>query len=408
MTEDPDPFRCIRCHLTAGPREFRCTCGGLLEVPLGPAARSVSRSLFDARRGAPLPDASGVWRFRELVHPTIGRIVSREEGNTPIYRHRDLDRFSGVRSLSAKHEGENPTGSFKDRGMTVAVSEAARLDAREVCCASTGNTASSLASYAALAGLACRVFVPKGQVSGAKLAQTIAYGAHVAEVEGNFDACMAQAEAHAGSGRAYLVNSLNPWRIEGQKTIIFELAQQRAWEMPDWIAFPAGNLGNASAFGKALVEAKELDLIDRLPKLLLVQAAGAAPFYRMWKAGARELTPELHPNTEATAIRIGNPVSWPKALAALSACGGDVEAVTDREIFEAKRTIDRAGIGCEPASAASLAGVRKHRAAGAIRPDEEVVCILTGHILKDARPPAAEPSPHGSARADGVGARETL
>ena len=376
------PFRCIRCGRMSGPRAFRCSCGGLLEVPVDPERVHVSRDLFDRRIREHGPYASGVWRFRELVHPGIGHPVSREEGNTPLLEHSRLREFAGGVQLQVKHEGENPTGSFKDRGMTVAVSEAVRLGVPEVSCASTGNTSSSLASYAALAGLACTVYIPRGRVAAAKLAQTAAYGSRIVEIDGNFDIALAEAERRAAEGESYLVNSLNPWRIEGQKTIMLEMLSQREWKSPDWVALPAGNLGNASAFGKALSEAKRLGLIERAPRLLLVQAEGAAPFYRLWASGADELVPEPNPSTEASAIRIGNPVSWPKALAALRELGGGVEKVTDEEIFAAKREVDRAGIGCEPASAASIAGVRRWVADGRIRTDEEVVCILTGHLLK--------------------------
>ena len=384
---DDRPLKCIRCGERAGPRAFRCACGGLLEVPVDFDRVHADRTEFDARLGERGPYASGVWRFRELVHPGIAHPVTREEGNTPLLENARLRAFVGEVHLEVKHEGENPTGSFKDRGMTVAVSEGVRLGVTDVSCASTGNTSSSLASYAALAGLSATVYIPRGRVAAAKLAQTVAYGAHVVEVEGNFDAALAEVERRAATGESYLVNSLNPWRIEGQKTIMLEMLSQRAWQAPDWVALPAGNLGNASAFGKALTEAKRLGLIERTPRLLLVQAEGAAPFYRLWTSGAKELVPEPDPTTEASAIRIGNPVSWPKALAALRALGGGVEAVSDAEIFAAKREVDRSGIGCEPASAASIAGVRRWVADGRIRKDEEVVAILTGHLLKHVSGP---------------------
>ena len=377
-------LRCIECGKRRLPKDVRCDCGGLVEVRLDLDNLDVSRQLFDHRLGLGFPYSSGVWRFSELVHPLARRVFSRNEGNTHVYQHPRLDQFAGVRGLMAKHDGENPTGSFKDRGMTVAVSEALRQGVEEVCCASTGNTSASLAAYAALAGVECRVFVPRGRVAGAKLAQTLAYGAELEEVEGSFDDALVAVKEYAASSSSYLVNSLNPWRIEGQKSVVFELYQQLKWGDLDWLALPAGNLGNASAVGKALAEARRLGLIDSLPRLLLVQAAGAAPFYRLWKEGADRLVPEERPETAASAIRIGNPASWPKALRALHACGGDVEAVSDEEILEAKRVVDRAGIGCEPASAAALAGVRKATADGRIRTGERVAIILTGHLLKDA------------------------
>jgi threonine synthase len=391
-------IRCIECGRKRGAREVSCGCGGLVEVRLDLDSLEVSRKLFDHRLGVGFPYSSGVWRFSELVHPLARRVISRNEGNTHLYQHPRLDSFAGVSGLIAKHDGENPTGSFKDRGMTVAISEALRQGVDEVCCASTGNTSSSLASYAALAGLGCKVFVPRGKVSASKLAQTVAYGAEVAEVEGSFDEALVAAKAYAGSSPSYLVNSLNPWRIEGQKSVVFELFQQLKWGDLDWLALPAGNLGNASAAGKALVEAKTLGLIDSLPRLLLVQAAGAAPFHRMWRSGNETLEPLETPETSASAIRIGNPASWPKALRALRSCGGDVEAVSDEEIMDAKLAVDRCGIGCEPASAAALAGVRRLRSEGRIGRSERVAVILTGHLLKDAaRPgPAATADPWSS------------
>ncbi|HLF07628.1 MAG TPA: threonine synthase [Thermoplasmata archaeon] len=387
-------LRCIECGTRRGARDVVCGCGGLVEVSLDLSNLDVSRKLFDHRLGLGFPYSSGVWRFSELVHPLARRVISRNEGNTHLYQHDRLDKFAGVRGLAAKHDGENPTGSFKDRGMTVAVSEALRLGVEEVCCASTGNTSSSLSSYAALAGLGCKIFVPKGKVSPAKLSQTLAYGAEVVEVAGSFDDALLAVKEYASSSSSYLVNSLNPWRIEGQKSVVFELFQQLKWGDLDWLALPAGNLGNASAVGKALVESKSLGLIDSLPKLLLVQAAGAAPFHRMWKSGAESLEPVAAPETAASAIRIGNPASWPKALRALRACGGDVEAVQDEDIAEAKLVIDRAGIGCEPASAAALAGVKKAVADGRIAPGDRVALILTGHLLKDA----SWGTPHPAAR----------
>jgi threonine synthase len=385
-------LRCIECGKRIGAREVVCVCGGLVEVSLDLVNLEVSRKLFDHRLGLGFPYSSGVWRFSELVHPLARRVISRNEGNTHLYQHDRIDSFAGVRGLIAKHDGENPTGSFKDRGMTVAVSEALRQGVEEVCCASTGNTSSSLASYAALAGLACKIFVPQGKVSQAKLAQTLAYGAEVVEVEGSFDQALEAVREFASSSSSYLVNSLNPWRIEGQKSVVFELFQQLKWGNLDWLALPAGNLGNASAVGKALVEAKALGLIDSLPKLLLVQAQGAAPFHKMWRSGSERLEPVASPGTSASAIRIGNPASWPKALRALRACGGDVEAVSDGEIGEAKAVVDRSGIGCEPASAAALAGVRRASADGRIGRDDRVAVILTGHLLKDAAWAVGAPS----------------
>ncbi len=363
---------------------FRCDCGGLLEVEheLG----KVDQELFDNRLGgAEAPYDSGVWRFKEIVYPEIleGYIVSRPEGNTNLYARRRLADYVGVKRLAMKHEGENPTGSFKDRGMTVGISEAVRLGAKTVACASTGNTSASLAAYAAQAGLGCVVFIPEGEIAYGKLAQALAYGAKVLQIRGNFDDAMRIVQQASEGLGLYLLNSVNPWRIEGQKTIIFELLQQRGWNPPDWIVVPAGNLGNTSAFGKALRELEQLRLIRKMPRIASIQAEGANPFYRLYTGGGDSLTPIAKPETVASAIKIGSPVSWRKALKAIQATRGVVEQVSDQEIMDAKAMVDRSGVGCEPASAASVAGAKKLVDGGVIDPDEDVVCVLTGNLLKD-------------------------
>ena len=380
----PSMFRCIGCgrRYPLGTR-FRCDCGDLLEVEH--EFDAAERGFFDDRLGiAPRPYDSGVWRFKELVHPSMDEvhIVSRPEGNTNLYTHQHLSDYVGLANISLKHEGENPTGSFKDRGMTVGISEARRLGASMAACASTGNTSASLAAYAAQAGLNCVVFVPEGEIAFGKLAQALAYGARVLQVRGNFDDAMRVVQEASDALGLYLLNSINPWRIEGQKTIVFELLQQRRWSPPDWIVLPAGNLGNTSAFGKALRELEALGIIRDTPKLAAIQAEGANPFYRLWSDGGEALT-ALKPETVASAIKIGNPVSWKKALKAIRETQGLVEQVSDQEIMDAKAAVDRSGIGCEPASAASVAGAKKLAESGVIDPGEEVVCILTGNLLKD-------------------------
>ncbi len=362
-----------------------CACGGLLDVErpdgLPPA---LTTAVLDQRRGGrAVEDQSGVWRFREAVLdvPAAQR-ATRPEGRTPLYRHPKLTAHAGVAELAFKHEGENPTGSFKDRGMTVAITQARRLGATTVACASTGNTSASLAAYAGLAGLRPVVFLPAGKTSSSKLAQTLAYGALCLAVRGDFDQAMALVvEASAKLG-IYLVNSMNPFRIEGQKTIVWDLLQDLAWEPPDWIVVPAGNLGNTAAFGKALREAQAAGWISKVPRLAAVQAAGANPFALGFADGFRARH-RVAAETIATAIRIGNPVSWDRAVRAIRDTDGVVLAVTDDEILAAKREIDRAGLGCEPASAATLAGLRQLRAAGTLAADARVVCVLTGHVLKD-------------------------
>ncbi len=384
-------LKCISCGAEYPGDEVRysCDCGGLLDVEHDLTSLGVSRDLFDSRldrRGKGPGDplyASGVWRYRELVLPVDeGRIVSRPEGNTNLYHSPRLSEWVGVDELYLKHEGENPTGSFKDRGMTVGVTQAKLLGSRAVACASTGNTAASLASYAALAGLPAIVFVPEGKVALGKLAQALAYGAKTLEVKGDFDVAMRLVQESCQKLGIYLLNSLNPFRIEGQKTIVLETIQQLGWEVPDWIVFPAGNLGNTSAFGKALKELADLGLIERMPRLAAIQAQGADPFYRSFQ-GAFRRREKVEARTIATAIRIGDPVSFPRAVRALRWTDGIVAEVTDQEIMDAKAQVDAAGIGCEPASAAAVAGVKKLAQEGTIKLGERVVAILTGHLLKD-------------------------
>ena len=365
----------------------RCPrCGGLLEVRHQAPAQGgqALRATFDARRGVWRgPLASGVWRFREAVLPTAGEhLLTYPEGNTPLLESAPVARWAGSRGLLLKHEGQNPTGSFKDRGMTVGVTQARRIGARAVSCASTGNTAASLAAYAALAGLPALVLVPKDQVAAGKLAQALAYGARTLLVRGNFDDCLELAEEASERLGVYLLNSVNPFRLEGQKTIVLELLQQLLWDPPDWIVVPAGNLGNTAAFGKALEEARAWGVIDRVPRLAAVQAEGAAPFALGFRSGFARRD-RVKPHTVATAINIGNPVSYDRAVRAIRETNGVVTAVSDDDILEAKAVVDGAGIGCEPASAASVAGVRRLVKEGVIGKADRVVAVLTGHVLKD-------------------------
>jgi threonine synthase len=384
--------RCIACHneFDLDARLYVCSrCGGLLdvdrreEITIEPASlRELWRkrkSSLDAR------DRSGVWRFRELLpFRDDVEIVSLGEGNTPLYDAPRSADYCRLPQLKLKHQGCNPTGSFKDTGMTVAVTQARQLGARFVACASTGNTAASLAAYAARAGLPCAIIVPGGQVSHAKLAQALDYGAKVLEIEGNFDVCMNVIRELSDDGAVYLVNSINPFRIEGQKTVAFELAEQLEWRVPDHLVLPGGNLGNSSAFGKGFRELLQSGLIDRLPRITVVQAAGAAPFARFYAEHEHSaFVNEEHPKTLASAIKIGAPVSWPKAFRAVSETGGVVITVTEQEIADAKAVIGRDGIGCEPASATTVAGIRKLVSDGVIKGDESVAAVLTGHLLKD-------------------------
>jgi len=394
--------RCIEpgCRASYGINErlYVCSqCGGLLDLELGEEqvgdAKSL-RSLWRERlRSFDVPDRSGVWRFRELLpFGNTPPIVSLGEGNTPIYDAPRSAGYCGLDALQVKHQGCNPTGSFKDTGMTTAVTQARLLGVRLLVCASTGNTSASLAAYAARAGLLCAIMVPAGQVSHAKLAQSLDYGAKVLEIEGNFDDCMRVMRELAKDESIYLVNSINPFRIEGQKTVAAELAEQLDWREPDHLVVPGGNLGNSSALGKGFYELLKLGLIDRMPRITIVQAAGAAPFAKLFSEHERELTIEDpsfdivnldHPHTLASAIKIGAPVSWKKAWRALRWTGGQVVTVNEQEIADAKAVIGRDGIGCEPASATTVAGIKKLVAEGAIKSYEHVVAVLTGHLLKD-------------------------
>jgi threonine synthase len=384
-------LRCINCQteFPASSRIYTClNCDGLLDVNYEIDKLSGERliGLWDERRASPEPiDQSGVWRFRELLpEADESEIVTMIEGNTQIWEAPRSAKYAGMNRLAFKHLGMNPTGSFKDLGMTTGITQAKRLGAESVACASTGNTSASMAAYAARAGMKAFVFIPSGQIALGKLSQALDYGAVALQIEGDFDDAMRLVREVANDSPLYLLNSVNPFRLEGQKTIAFEMLQQRGWQPPDRIVVPGGNLGNSSAIAKGLYELFECGVIDKMPMITIVQAEGANPLYRMWKARAETLTPLAGAFTLATAIKIGSPVSWPKAIRGLNCSNGEVECVTEQEIADAKAIIGRDGIGCEPASAVTLAGVRKMVATGSIRPDEEIVAILTGHVLKDS------------------------
>ncbi len=379
---------CARCGEVLPELDPRpcCDCGGLLELrhPTPLQSGGELRQLFESRRGGRTAlDLSGVWRFRELVLPTAGdAAITHPEGNTPLLVRSAISRWTGVRDLRIKHEGHNPTGSFKDRGMTVGVTQARRIEASAVACASTGNTSASLAAYAAQAEIPALVFVPGGQVALGKLAQTLAYGARTLLVKGDFDDCLRLVREASDRLGVYLLNSINPFRLEGQKTIVLELLDQLGWEIPDWIVLPAGNLGNTAAFGKALHEVREWGLITRLPRLAAVQASGASPFAQSFREGFRTQH-RVKAETVATAIKIGDPASYERAVRSIRETDGVVTSVSDAEILEAKAVVDASGVGCEPASAASIAGARQLVDQGIIRPGDRVVAVLTGHVLKD-------------------------
>ena len=390
----PGELACIeeRCHARYAITDvlYNCPqCGGLLEAVYPKPAQSAAdlKVLWRERRmsNAPL-DQSGVWRYREFIPflADLSGAVTLREGCTPLLPGRLAAEYGGLDAVVFKHQGFNPTGSFKDNGMTCGASQAVALGMTRVACVSTGNTSASMAAYASSAGLQPVIFIPYGNISFGKLAQALEYGAKTIQIEANFDQILALVRTLAEELGIYLLNSINPFRIEGQKTIMAEMLDQRDWQVPDWVVLPGGNLGNISAFGKGLRELKELGLIDRLPRLAVVQAEGSAPFYDLMHSADRShLNAIGHPETLATAIKIGDPVSWPKALHELDVTNGVVEKVSEQEIADAKAVIGKCGIGCEPASAATLAGIRKLTSAGIMRRDADVVAVLTGNVLKD-------------------------
>lgn len=376
---------CSNCAQPAPAGAWSCApCGALLEFVLAPARVPADiRALVAARRTSNDPiDRSGVWRFRELL-PVIdpAAVVTLRENDLPLYEARRGADYARAQRVSYLHQGMNPTGSFKDGGMTVAVSDAKARGARVVVCASTGNTSASMAAYAARAGMTALVIVPATGISESKVAQTLDYGAKVIAIDGDFDAALALVR-QLDTREIALVNSVNPYRIEGQKCAAFVLLEARGWKAPDWLVLPGGNLGNSSAYGKGFREAHALGLIDRIPKIAVIQASGAAPFVRAIESGDDLVAVKAH--TSATAIKIGDPASWRKAKREVLGSGGCALAVDDAAIADARAVIGSDGIGCEPASAASLAGLRVLRERGTIGAEEDVVLVLTGHVLKDS------------------------
>ncbi|HKT49669.1 MAG TPA: threonine synthase [Candidatus Angelobacter sp.] len=387
-------LRCVHCGVVqaGADRMFRChECGELLEVVYpewSGAAREFGlrlKEIWKERRSGTLPeDASGVWRFRELL-PQVERqhVVTMREGNTPLVQLTRSARELKLPRMFAKHQGMNPTGSFKDTGISVAISMARAQGYEFVCCASTGNTSASVAAYAARAGMKSIVLLPAGQVASGKLAQAVEYGAHVLQLQTDFDGCLKVLHDVVQRFPAYLLNSMNPYRLEGQKTVAFEIMEQLDWNVPDHVVVPGGNLANSSALGKGFLELQELGLIRTLPKISIIQATGANPLVRtMRENGGTELV-RMNAETRATAIRIGNPASWRKAVGVLKTTEGACEDVSEQEIAQAKAELGAEGVGCEPASAASLAGLKKLVKAGFVKTNESVVIVLTGHMLKD-------------------------
>jgi threonine synthase len=388
MLEIETWLECVHCSATyeIDKVRYNCDCGGVLDVKRnldkidGAALKQSWDNRWGLKRG---PEASGVWRYHELIFELpLEQIVTRQEGNTRLYDAGKAGEYAGLKNFQLKHEGENPTGSFKDRGMTAGTTAAKFFNASSVACASTGNTSASMASYAVTAGMKSVIFIPEGKIAYGKLAQALAFGGRTLQIEGNFDDAMTLVQDVCKELNIYLLNSINPFRIEGQKAIGFEVLQQLDWNVPDWFVIPGGNLGNNTALTKGLKELYELGIINKIPRVAVIQASGANPLYTMWK-NKTEYKAVKDPDTIATAIKIGNPVSWEKSIKGVEWCNGVVEEVTEQEIMDAKAMVDAAGIGAEPASCCSVAGAKKLVDAGVIDPDAHVVGILTGNVLKD-------------------------
>ncbi|MCW3129722.1 MAG: threonine synthase [Methanophagales archaeon] len=371
---------CIRCGACFSKEDVVYTCrkcGGLLDINYNYSGIDIERVVEAI--------GEGVWKYRVLLpFAEDTKPITIKEGNTPLYKCDRLAKSIGVDELWVKHEGMNPSGSFKDRGMTVGVTKAIELGVKGVACASTGNTSASLAIFAAKAGIPSYVLLPKGKVALGKVAQAMMHGAKVISLRGNFDDALRIVRVLCEEEKLYLLNSVNPYRLEGQKTIAFEIAEKLNWEVPDRVILPVGNAGNISAIFKGFLELKTVGITGSIPKMTGIQAEGAKPVVNAFKEGRGEIIPEDKPETIASAIRIGNPVNAAKALHAIRDSGGVAESVTDDEITKAQLELARQeGIGVEPASAASIAGLKKLVKMGEIEREEKIVCITTGHLLKD-------------------------
>lgn len=401
MSDNLHQLRCFGCGSRISGAEaqpdFRCVqCGELFEVEYPgwsqrgghdrPNPGALKWLWRERRCSGEALDASGVWRFRELlpILESFGNAISLREGNTPLYHLPRAAKALGIDRIFAKHQGMNPTGSFKDTGMTAALSVARERGFKWVACASTGNTSAAMAAYAARAGLRSLVLIPEGKIAWGKLSQAMDYGAVTCQLKTDFDGCLNVLTEIVKQAPIYLLNSVNPYRLEGQKTPAFEIAEAMDWNVPDHLIVPGGNLGNSSALGKGFREMRELGLIARIPKISVIQAAGANPLVRSLAANHGTALEPVEAHTRATAIRIGNPASWRKAAKVIEESGGWCLDVTEAEIAIAKAEIGAEGLGCEPASAVTLAGLKKLKAQGAIQPTDTVVLVLTGHTLKDA------------------------
>ena len=401
MNDNLHTLRCFGCgarviNLDARP-DFRCAqCGDLFEVeyvgwaqrkgPDRPNPGALKWLWRERRCSSELLDQSGVWRFRELlpILDNFGNAVSLHEGNTPLYKLKRTAKALGMDQLFAKHQGMNPTGSFKDTGMTAALSVARERGFEWVACASTGNTSASMAAYAARAGMRCLVLIPDGKIAWGKLSQAMDYGAVTCQLKSDFDGCVKVLNQTVKEAPIYLLNSVNPYRLEGQKTPAFEIAEAFDWAVPDHLIVPGGNLANSSALGKGFRELRELGVVARVPRISVIQAEGANPLVRSLADFDGEKMQPVEAHTRATAIRIGNPASWRKAARVVKETDGWCLDVSEAEIAMAKAELGAEGLGCEPASAVTLAGLKKLRAEGKVAASDTVVLVLTGHTLKDA------------------------
>ncbi len=385
-------LQCIQCETVCDKPSptFRCaSCGDLLEVAYLNSeerldAKTLKQIWTERRTTQQALDQSGVWRFREML-PEIdpAHVITLREGNTPLYEMPMCGRIAGIKNLFAKHQGMNPTGSFKDTGMTVASSVARAEGFRWVACASTGNTSASMAAYASRGKMRSLVLIPDGKISWSKLSQSLDYGAATCQLRTDFDGCVRVLNEVVQRMPVYLLNSVNPYRLEGQKTAAIEILEHLGWQVPDHVIVPGGNLANSSALGKAFIEIRDLGFISTLPKVSIIQAEGANPLFRtMRENNGRELI-GVQAETLATAIRIGHPASWKKAVRILQITDGAIEQVSEAEMALAKAEIGAEGIGCEPASAVTFAGLKKLVASGFVKREESVVLVLTGHLLKD-------------------------
>ena len=384
MSRMDHELECIGCHahFPSTGTVYACpTCGELLEVTYNPdeLRGAIDLSIWKSK-------TPSVWKYEQLlpIKPASMK-VTLGEGGTNLHKTAKLGKLLGLNELNVKNEGENPTGSFKDRGMTVGVTRAVEVNSHRVICASTGNTSASLSAYAAKASLESIVIIPRGKIALGKLTQAIAHGARIIEIEGYFDdALRAVLDLVKSNQTLYLLNSVNPYRIEGQKTLAYEIWDQLEGDVPDTVIVPVGNAGNISAIWKGFQDLEKIGLISRPPRMIGIQAQGAAPLSEAFKAGRSEITPIQHPQTVATAIKIGAPASWKKALMAVKNSRGMMETVTDDEILESQKLLARLeGLFVEPASASSVAGLKKLVDLGAIGADEKVTCVVTGHGLKD-------------------------